>query len=541
MSMVPITHYTLIGEVLTPIHIGDGTVITPLEYVVIGDEVIRFRPEVLLRYLPEAEQEQVVEYLEQADIVALRRWFGQQFENTKDHDLPPAVVVTRSKASKSIQQLYRDKLGDVENQMELQPFIYHPMDGQPYIPGSSLKGALRTAVISQEANRKLRRKAFWHDYEEGFRNDKGSAFSRKALGCTLQTDPFRAIKVSDAILLENSTQYASVYNLGLNKEGKLRSDSGSKGIPIQTEVLLPGVVFTTTLTFFTALQALNENRSKETQFLSLTVTEQDLIKACQHYYSYEVIQAEMERFFNAHSGAKQAMQPILDIAKNRLADNQFLLRLGGYSQFEYKAAHAFRVLQDGNHKTPTRDGRSRNLMESLYPLGWVRITLLKEGETYTIAGKTHGAVSRQPAYDVQALQAKLQVFQARENSKLQAIIARQEEEARRIAAQLAQEQRIQAAAEQQLAAAAQRRAQMSPLEQSIEELLKANPLQADYVTLLQALQKDHFDRDEDKKIVAQSIRQRMIEAKIWKETTKAKKPEKDKDYQRTQEVLKYLK
>jgi len=32
----------------------------------------------------------------------------------------------------------------------------------------------------------------------------------------------------------------------------------------------------------------------------------------------------------------------------------------------------------------------------------------------------------------------------------------------------------------------------------------------------------------------------MEQAKVWKETTSAKNPDKDKNYKRTQEVLKYL-
>lgn len=544
MFTIPMTHYTLLGEVLTPVHIGDGSVITPLEYVVIGDQVIRFRPEVLLQYLPEPEQEKVGEYLDQADIVALRRWFGQQFENTRESDLPPAAIVTRSQATQSIQQLYREKLGDVENQMELQPFIYHPLDGQPYIPGSSLKGALRTAVISQEANRKLRRKSFWQDYEEGFRNDKGSLFSRKALSCNLQTDPFRALKVSDAILLENSTQYASVYNLGLNKEGKLRNDTGGKGIPIQTEVLLPGVVFTASLTVLTALQKLNEASSQERENRSLaqTVTERDLVNACQEYYSADAIATEIDRFFKGHSGAEPTMQMILDIAQHQLAENQFLLRLGGYSQFEYKAASAFRVLQDKNHKTPTREGRSRNLMESIYPLGWVRMTLLAEGETVTINGKTYDALpATLPAYDVRSLKDRQQVFQDLEATKIQAVTAQLEEERRLEEEKLAKERQIQAEAQRLLAEAAQKQSQMTPLQRSIEELLATNPGQANYVTLLQMLHKEQWESEADKKAVAEVIRQQMEDAKVWKETTKAKKPEKDKDYQRTLEVLRYFK
>lgn len=91
------------------------------------------------------------------------------------------------------------------------------------------------------------------------------------------------------------------------------------------------------------------------------------------------------------------------------------------------------------------------------------------------------------------------------------------------------------------AANEQRKAQMSPLELSMEEVIENSKLnQEDYIILLQALDAGDWKNDEDKKLVAQSIRKRMEKAKVWKETTAKKNPKKDTDYQRTQKVLKYL-
>jgi CRISPR-associated protein Cmr6 len=92
------------------------------------------------------------------------------------------------------------------------------------------------------------------------------------------------------------------------------------------------------------------------------------------------------------------------------------------------------------------------------------------------------------------------------------------------------------------AANEQRKAQMSPLELSMEKVIENSKQQdqADYITLLQALDAGRWENDEDKKLVAQSIRERMIKAKVWKETTAARRPDRDKNYQKTQDVLKYL-
>ena len=82
-------------------------------------------------------------------------------------------------------------------------------------------------------------------------------------------------------------------------------------------------------------------------------------------------------------------------------------------------------------------------------------------------------------------------------------------------------------------------ATLSPLEQEIEEVAKANPNEAKHLTVLKALKSRRWHGDESKQ-VAKYVQRWMMEAKIWKEKTEAKKPEKDKDYQRTLEVMKFL-
>ncbi len=101
------------------------------------------------------------------------------------------------------------------------------------------------------------------------------------------------------------------------------------------------------------------------------------------------------------------------------------------------------------------------------------------------------------------------------------------------------EQRVIIAAKQ-AAEEAQRRAQLSPLEREMLDLKESKPSQEAYVTWLQALKSGHWTTPEDRQAVARAIQQQMQNAKVWKDKTSAKKPEKDKDYQRTLEVLRYL-
>lgn len=120
-----------------------------------------------------------------------------------------------------------------------------------------------------------------------------------------------------------------------------------------------------------------------------------------------------------------------------------------------------------------------------------------------------------------AMQIDKAAERAREDSRVKA-----ENEARR---------QVEAAArEAQLAA-------LSPVDRKIAEALAAKqPGQSDDGAIFNALKADTFSADELRE-AATKLRALMLTAKSWKETTAAKRPERDKDHQRTLEVMKWLK
>ena len=87
---------------------------------------------------------------------------------------------------------------------------------------------------------------------------------------------------------------------------------------------------------------------------------------------------------------------------------------------------------------------------------------------------------------------------------------------------------------------AARRAQMSPLELSMEEVLQAAPPgQKDYMSLLSVLEAGKWD-GEERRQVAENVKKLMQEAKEWREKSEKKRPEKDRPYQTTLKVMKFL-
>src|SRR5581483_1187844 len=102
----------------------------------------------------------------------------------------------------------------------IHPFIR--TGGRPFVPGSAVKGALRTALLSARAAPQLDelRAMLPLDRIEGGRT---SGESDKLQNTVLEkastdADPFRFVRVADAGLPEGSTRYERVVNRKRNGE-----------------------------------------------------------------------------------------------------------------------------------------------------------------------------------------------------------------------------------------------------------------------------------------------------------------------------------
>ena len=61
--------------------------------------------------------------------------------------------------------LVKTKIGsDKKDLNDLHPFMRHP-DGTVYIPGSSIKGAMRTALLFSEVKNSAQRQTWWNSFK----------------------------------------------------------------------------------------------------------------------------------------------------------------------------------------------------------------------------------------------------------------------------------------------------------------------------------------------------------------------------------------
>jgi len=174
---------------LSPIHIGCGEDYEPTNYVIDGKRLYTFDPVLLLRELGPQDHEKFASIVEKPDSLRLIQKFLYDRKSTASQiGRLSADVVEAAQAfydSRIGQVAQREEGGkNVLNRLEIARTAFNPVSGQPILPGSSLKGAIRTAVLESRRKR------------QGFRNTR--EMEKEILGGSFATDPFRFLKIGDA-------------------------------------------------------------------------------------------------------------------------------------------------------------------------------------------------------------------------------------------------------------------------------------------------------------------------------------------------------
>ena len=133
--------YKLRCEILSPVHIGSGCVIEPLDYIIKNSRLYKISFEKLVMSMDEVERDKFETLIDNGNLVDIRKYIAGNIN--KDEDSIYSLEV-----SYKIEDTYKSKLGDIQNQLLISPFIRTAGEVMPFIPGSSFKGSLRTAIIN---------------------------------------------------------------------------------------------------------------------------------------------------------------------------------------------------------------------------------------------------------------------------------------------------------------------------------------------------------------------------------------------------------
>lgn len=367
--------YDLAVSLLTPLHIGSGRdLLNKYDYAIHDGKTWRINEDALLdaqdvgnaRLAAQLARTKPVELLDRADYGPDSGYFRYVMQGTP-----------RSGAEGA----------------QLKEQIKNPYD-QPYLPGSSLKGALRTAVAwygwkqqNLKANtRELGRSKKW----------AGQSYERLLLGKNPNHDLLRAIQVSDSSAI--SPDALMVINVQvLNRGGNLQ------GAPIELEAIRPDTTFNLTVKYDRVLFSEWAKRG------GLNLAGQDWLEhlgTVTGSHSQNLAQREAA-WFEQMRGLERVEGLYKQLAGFKSGDSRFLIQLGwgtGWtdktfgSRFqdneafmehiirEYRLARGRRQHGDPFPKSrrvavsARRDANGRLQVTPSSPLGWAFVEMKERGQ-----------------------------------------------------------------------------------------------------------------------------------------------------------------
>jgi|BEDMetMinimDraft_2_1075160.scaffolds.fasta_scaffold00373_2 CRISPR-associated protein Csm5 len=361
---------------LTPLHVGDGMTYLPDSYVLHDKHLYLFDPAALLGEMNSTERES----FRGADDLEMSSAERERFaDDLKQIFAPLHDCARRLIESKPASGLFTAKipltgraegllssaLHKAERQGAVRLFIRSGGIGNgPYLPGSSLKGAFRTALASAF----LPRGASPRTHEEAMRAALGVKAGKP------ESDPLRFLSIGDAPLPREITviDQAELFQPqrgGGRQRGRVqmvyeRTLSLGEFLPCEPKMLN----FSVRITLDTA--AAEGPRSFDAEKLIGTLRD----------FHEKIFFEERERFFK--NAEIDAIYTYYEKAKEKYREKTVLLRCGRFGHFESKSLEGVRrgvfpqrrSMKEGD---PNEWGRSRTVIRcgkgdgKVLPFGWL--------------------------------------------------------------------------------------------------------------------------------------------------------------------------
>lgn len=354
-------------EALTPVFIGSGGDLSPLEYVIRqeGGECALHLVDTASWLQAAQEMDDVRSALTSGDMQRLRRLMDERLDAA-------LYSLARVPLAETLATQLRAHITDPDSlsNAEIQPFPRSPVSSAAYVPGSSLKGAISTALIdSLDQGGKLREAPSYN------------AEMREMLG-SIATHSMQALKVSDVPVPPGSTRIVAAREVASDPDVRLTrkcpcevlSPAGGARLSIYGRLLLsqtrPGV---------TGI-VLPQDRG----VLSL----RRIAEICNAFYQKR-FRDELARFYRqgALSSVGARLDPHLARVDALDPEKDLLLRVGHYSHVESVTVTANRP------KAPKGYGTTRTLAGGVVPFGWVLLSFCPPEEYAEGMAKVEAAIA----------------------------------------------------------------------------------------------------------------------------------------------------
>lgn len=389
--------YKIKIEPLTAVHIGTGEKLLPLDYTLASPNssetkrYVKFSSDKIIDSILKSgtsrQKQELQTASESNNINDLCQFFQKYFYLGIDYD----GIITKDFAN-----LFSKKIKDglFSNSLEVSQILHYGKDS--YIPGSSIKGAIRTAILNKSLLKDLPQDIY-EDLKKMANNERQKDFKKagryegkiqnRALEMlpvkdidNAKLDPFRCVEIADCNFSSKSLLVGCMENVKIDRfTKKLCSES----MQIISESI-PGRLAENKISsdFVIRINEDLQNIELNNGFcINLQISLKEIISACNFFFKKQFNEEYSKFYKNAYDKVDKILElkEIIDsISEN--SENEFLLRVGRWSQIEYVIfGNDFR-----NPKTPSKKGKimpygtSRTVLNyngQYLPMGWCKCSV----------------------------------------------------------------------------------------------------------------------------------------------------------------------
>ncbi len=372
--------YTIQLTTVKPVSIGDGGTISPLSdfyYDAEKEEVYLLNKPVFEKKLQESTN-LLNEFIKTVNNQVTKS------KNTLIFDFIQNKIVNDNSSSEDILKKYFHTLPikaiGIDNTNETKTIVKN-ID-RPYIPGSSIKGAFRTALLYDKMIRDKKNNIL-DDNKYSNKKKEYKEFEQLLFGGLGEKHPIghksRFFKISDTTL----TTISNMVVLGLKRIELKQIEKNASAIPINCEAIDEG----TSLTFSVSIE--NERKNADFSMVNLLTKTDAFYRKCFDFEkeTLSLPQVQNDCFKDQISGLKEFYNNF------ELSQGEYLMRIGSgkvrYDNSLFLAIHendtepsklVFKGKRENNWGVPKDEAiypLTRSVIASSgIPLGWVKLKVL---------------------------------------------------------------------------------------------------------------------------------------------------------------------
>ncbi len=405
--------YRMLITPLSPVHVGTGESYEPTNYVIEDGVLHEFDTGSVMEALTAADRKALLDIgnrkPDSGMIQAVQRFFFERREALMAHaaqHIPVLPGVANLYASRVGQVANREAGGGVVlNRLEIDRTSFSPATRLPVLFGSSLKGAVRTALLDKVNNRQpAQEHKGLHEFQGRlFRYYDKDARPRQSL----ELDPMRLVQLSDAAWSGEHGLPAAQVHLAVNRkkvevkdqQGKVRKSQAETKELYQILECVPGMryrAFTGQINLQSVDGVSEQVRQRERQLpaAELRFDAKRIALGCNAFYR-PILQAEnrllSERGYLDPQWNKTIEALLLSMRGDMERGEVFLLRIGRHSGAESVTLNGVRRIKilegkgpDGRNRSSNSDSAKtlwlaadeKDQSTGLLPFGWVLVELL---------------------------------------------------------------------------------------------------------------------------------------------------------------------